>query len=390
MNRIVFGSANHWTSPYQVGSHAWARLFSKHDWQTTYISDPITPWHLFSKKNRPRFQERYALWRKGGEYFENKKLMAWTPCSLIAPQSFSFFCTRWVLNHWDLFSVPSMKKQIRCQGFDSPDILWLDSVRHWSWGKKIKPKYIVLRIADWTAGFSTLPRSILEMEKELIQTADLVISSAKTLELRIQSLRGDRPLYTIRNGVDCAFWMNPTQPPLEYQEIPSPRAVYVGALDEWFDLPLALKMAQAMPSVSFVFIGQPRWKSPFQNLPRNIYFLGSRPRDQVRAYLQHAQIGIIPFKRSELIECVCPLKLYEYMACGLPVVSTRWEELENMNSPARLASHVDEWILHLTELLKNPSLSSKKNCLDYALLNDWNNRWKEWEHLRGCNRSPPI
>jgi glycosyltransferase involved in cell wall biosynthesis len=380
---IVFGSSNHWTSPYQVGSHAWARMFANHQWYAAYISDPVTPWHGLERRSRERTQERFALWRSGGQNFEEGRIRAWTPFSLIASHSYPIFRSRLALDYWDRFTIPDIQKKLTRWGFDSPEILWLDSVRHAEWGRRLSPRCTVLRIADWTPGFSSVPQSVIQKERELIQEADLVITSASSLEEKIRPWRGDRPICTIRNGVDASFWSQPMPVPPEYANIPSPRAIYVGALDEWFDLDLLLKLAKALPKVSFVMVGQCRLSGGAPNLP-NLYWLGSRTRELARAYVQHAHVGIIPFKRTELIECVCPLKLYEYMLCGLPVVATQWQELKLMNSPAHLATSHDEWIELVRQLThgneENSSATNESERVrSYAAKNDWQHRWAEWE-----------
>ncbi|MBI4024887.1 MAG: glycosyltransferase [Verrucomicrobia bacterium] len=392
MSRIIFGSANHWTSPYQVGSHAWARLFASHGWQTLYVSDPLTPWHWLDRDNRQRTRERFALWRGRDGLFEAENVKAWTPFSLIAPHRLLLFQSKWVLRHWDCFAVPNPQGYARRRGFAAPDVLWLDSIRHASWGRALRPRFVVLRVADWIAGFSAATRSALELERELLVEADLVITSARTLEDRVRSIRGNQPLCTIRNGVDVSFWGRDCAPPSEYARIPPPRAVYVGALDEWFDTTLLFQAARALPRVSFVLIGQRRCGGAREESPPNLHWLGTRTRTETRACLRHAHVGIIPFKRNDLIDCVCPLKLYEYMACGLPVVSTRWDEIERMNSPARLAVETEEWIMHLRNLLNDiahptPSASSIPGAtgqwadasLAYALANDWGQRWLQWQ-----------
>jgi glycosyltransferase involved in cell wall biosynthesis len=378
LKRAVFGSANHWTSPFQVGSHAWARLFATHDWNVAYISDPITPWHRFGA-NGERTQEKQKLCAARRTHFENDRVTAWLPYSLLTPQNLPLFRSRWVQDTWHHFSFPSVNQQVCKWGFDAPEVLWLDSVRHRNWGRSLKPQYTVLRVADWSAGFSRVPHSLLEVEHELIAEADLVIASAESLEEKLKPLRGNQPLCTIRNGVDLSFWKQPQPIPQEYRNISAPIAVYVGAVDEWFDTALLHQMAQALPKVSFVMIGNAK-RTNETSLAPNIHWLGSRPRKEVPAYLQHAHVGLIPFKRSPLIECVCPLKLYEYMACGLPVIATRWDELERMKSPAKLAANSEEWIGYLQELLSDsPARKPVSENLDYAATNDWQCRWKEWE-----------
>ena len=390
MNRIIFGSANHWTSPYQVGSHAWARLFARHGWRTLYLSDPVTPWHWLDRNSWERTRERFALWFGNGVLEEESRLKAWTPFSLVSPRNSAFFRSDGVLRHWPELAFPSVQHKARQWGFESPDLLWLDSVRHAGWGMELRPKKTVLRVADWSAGLKAAPRAALELEQDLVRKCDLVVVSAQSLEERLKPLRDGKPMATIRNGVDFEFWNQPVVSPEEYAEIPAPRIIYVGALDEWFDLPLLFELARALPKVSFVLIGQRRFPLESGASPSNVYWLGVRPRGQARAWLRYAQLGIIPFRRTELIECVCPLKLYEYMACGLPVVATRWKELEYMRSPALLAEGVEEWVAHLQKLLEMTgsfaplgasSLAryGREKLLAYARENDWRQRWRQWE-----------
>ncbi|MDD2710369.1 MAG: glycosyltransferase [Verrucomicrobiae bacterium] len=376
MNRIVFGSANHWTSPCQVGSHAWARLFASHDWETAYLSDPVTPWHWLASGSRRQNHQRFDLWRHPRQFPESGRLCSWVPGSLIAPRNQLFFRSSWTLKNWASLSWPPVADKVREMGFDSPDALWLDSVRHIYWAKQIHPRKIILRVADWSAGFGSVPPSILKLEESLVRESDMVIASAETLSEKLKDWRGKAPLFTIRNGVDTSFWSAPLPEPPEYAGIPAPRAVYVGALDHWFDLQLLLDTARGLPGIQFVIIGNRKFDLPSVS-PSNLHWLGSRNRNVVPAYLQFAQAGIIPFKRNELIDCVCPLKLYEYMACGLPVIATRWKELEHMQSPALLATGADEWIEGLKKLAA-VSPSQKQIFQQYARANDWNVRWQQW------------
>jgi glycosyltransferase involved in cell wall biosynthesis len=254
-------------------------------------------------------------------------------------------------------------------------------VRHAGWGFGVKPRIKVLRIADWSPGFSTLPQSILDLEKRLIEEVDLVVVSAEALEERLRPVRGDRPMIVLRNGVDSAFWQEPQPLPVEYHSIPEPRVIYTGAIDEWFDFELLNRIAHAMSDTSFVVVGQRRVDIPVDT-PPNIYWTGTRSRDQIRGYLQHAQVGMIPFKRNDLIDCVCPLKLYEYAVCGLPVVATCWEELERMDSPAGLVTTLDEWIDALNWKIEESSSSLMHAKLrSYGNSHDWENRWESWQRI---------
>ena len=108
----------------------------------------------------------------------------------------------------------------------------------------------------------------------------------------------------------------------------------------------------------------------------NIYALGPKEYASIPGYLQHAQVGIIPFDvkgYAKLIDAVNPLKLYEYMASSLPVVATRWKELEYLNSPAYLADSFEEFERALEKALAFPPQSVR----EYVEKQDWSFRAKE-------------
>ena len=116
------------------------------------------------------------------------------------------------------------------------------------------------------------------------------------------------------------------------------------------------------------------YKLALKNLPtlHNIYPIGTRLRDDLPAYLQYAQVGIIPFnlkKYPTLLNPVRPLKLLEYLSAGLPCISVAWKELEHMNAPIKLAYSNEEFIEALPKLCFAPS--DKDLLKRYARDYDW-------------------
>lgn len=177
-------------------------------------------------------------------------------------------------------------------------------------------------------------RSWMErISRRLVTRASLV--TATTDELAEDAPCAKRVV--IPNGVDLKHFMDSRQDaePDDLASIPHPRAVYVGALYEWFDFDLLVETARRFPPLHFVLIGFHRKGLPV--LPHNVHYLGPKPRQELPAYLQQCELGLIPFTLDDLTRHVDPLKFYEYMAADLPAVSTYMHTLEKYRGPGVLS-----------------------------------------------------
>ena len=141
--------------------------------------------------------------------------------------------------------------------------------------------------------------------------------------------------------------------PEEYKDIPSPRILYAGVIATWFDQELLIQCAKKFMDASFVIIGPAVVGTSKMASVENIYMLGAKKYEELPAYLMHSDVGIIPFKINELVESVNPIKLYEYMAAGLPVVCTDWKEVREMQGPAMIAGDAGAFCEYLQRALRD-------------------------------------
>ncbi|MGB7977819.1 MAG: glycosyltransferase [Chlamydiales bacterium] len=374
--KILMACSNPWTSVFQVGSHHLAREFVKLGYEIAYLSDPISPLHFLG--GAEELQSRFEIYRSGG--LKEGRLWAYVPLTLLPPHPISWLRSEWVFRHWHRFTFPSALKRVGQNGFHEVDILYLDTAVQSFWIDEIKARKTIFRIADQNAGFKKSTPALLNLEKELIKKVDLVVCTAKTLVDSVRS-QGVCPVH-LPNGVPLAHFAKSAPMPAELKNISKPIAIYVGAIDYWFDDQTLKSLAEQMPHISFVLIG-PAKQNRFEQY-KNIHLLGPRPYSEIPQYLQHADVGLIPFnvrKYPDLIHNVNPLKLYEYMASGLPTVATRWQELENIGSPAHLCSSVEEFRSAISDALRSPNPSM---CRDYAATLDWSSRARQLIEWLGC------
>jgi glycosyltransferase involved in cell wall biosynthesis len=125
---------------------------------------------------------------------------------------------------------------------------------------------------------------------------------------------------------------------------------YYGALARWFDYNLLKSVACLRPDLSFVLIG-PYYDSTLKSsslleLP-NLFYLGVKPYAQIPAYLRCFDVAMIPFQLNDITHATSPLKLFEYMAGGKPVVVTpmreslRYPGVLSGKDPAEFAAQLD-------------------------------------------------
>ena len=182
-----------------------------------------------------------------------------------------------------------------------------------------------------------MPGALKWAEDKLANRANIRLATSSPLEESLRA-RYESKCRLLRNGVDFEHFQDKRPRPHEYAEIKGPIAIYVGAIDHWFALDWVSALAKSRNDINIIIIGRATiGLSPLESLA-NVKYLGPRPYASLPGFLAHADVGIIPFQRTRLVDSVSPLKLFEFMASGLPVVSTRWRELESLESPAQLAS----------------------------------------------------
>lgn len=167
---------------------------------------------------------------------------------------------------------------------------------------------------------------ILRLEEEIIDKSDMIVGSAENL---IDCVDENKMSKYLPHGVDYEHFSQPMQerPVDEYLNIPSPKIGFFGLLNSWLDLEIVWKVAQKRQEWSFVFLGPSQL--PENDLPKsnNIHYWGAVDYELLPMYASMFECALIPFKINKLTAAVNPLKLMEYLALGLPVISTPLPEV---------------------------------------------------------------
>lgn len=188
----------------------------------------------------------------------------------------------------------------------------------------LRPALTVYDCMDELSAFRGAPPELLDFERQLLERADLVFTGGQSL-FEAKQHRHPR-VHAFPSSIDRAHFAQARQPldePDDQRTIPGPKMGFFGVLDERFDADLLGQLAQRRPDWQFVLLG-PVVKIAPESLPQasNIHYLGLKSYDELPRYVAHWAVALLPFALNESTQFISPTKTPEYLAAGLPVVST--------------------------------------------------------------------
>jgi UDP-galactopyranose mutase len=203
-------------------------------------------------------------------------------------------------------------------------ISWYYTPMMLPFSRHIEADVTVFDAMDELSKFKFAPVKLLDLEQELIDRADVLFTGGSSL-YEAKKDRHDN-VHCFPSSVDrCHFLKARSRQfePADQEDLPKPRFGFYGVIDERFDTDLLDKIAQMRPDWTFVMVG-PVVKISSEDLPKrhNIHYLGGKTYDQLPAYLSGWDVALMPFAMNESTQFISPTKTPEYLAGGVPVVST--------------------------------------------------------------------
>lgn len=210
-------------------------------------------------------------------------------------------------------------------------------------------------------------RKLLE---DIMEHAGCIISSTRSM-LSWLGEKGYDPVFRVRNGVDLTrFEKIKRKNNLSNQP---PRIGYLGTLSGWINWDLLLLLVERNPACSFRFIGEPYKSSEYGKLMQfpNVYLHGHQSPDEVAHQLQDFDVGLVLYRKHRGLD-VDSMKIYEYLAAGIPVVATRFHDYlrEDFKGLLYLGDTVEELENCITEALTT-GFKKEDTRKEFLQENDW-------------------
>jgi len=217
--------------------------------------------------------------------------------------------------------------------------------------------------------------------KVISERADAILAVSQSLKSKFESLNGEkRNVFWVPNGVEWdIFKIERFETPNDLRKVPKPILGYVGVLQKRVDVELFEKICLAFPKASIVLVGptlSPRYFSSLKQF-KNIFFLGAKNHLEIPKYIKNFDVCLMPHKVSEFTGSMDPVKIYEYLAAGKPVVSTFIPGLERFSPYIYLSKTSEEFVSNVKASLRerNPDLVKRRQ--DFARQNSWMFRVQE-------------
>jgi glycosyltransferase involved in cell wall biosynthesis len=217
-------------------------------------------------------------------------------------------------------------------------------------------KIIYYCVDEYAAFAGVNSESLARLEKKLLHQADLVVVSSEQL-FRSKSPSNPATIL-VRHGVDFDHFSTALKPqtpiPDDIAHLPRPIIGYFGLISrDWVDIQLLAHLAQSMPQASLVMLGKVAADLSELKKFSNVHLLGRKPYQTLPGYCKGFNAAIIPFPISPATLSANPLKAREYIAAGLPVVSTAIPEVEALGC-CRIGRDPDGFVSQLQAALADP------------------------------------
>jgi glycosyltransferase involved in cell wall biosynthesis len=278
----------------------------------------------------------------------------------------------------------ALQRKLRMEGV-SPAIYYVWHPDHQAEVERLVGSPLVYHAYDRYDRYTDAEAGVRRRETSLIQRADLCVAASVELGHHLTS-QGARRVIVLRHGVDVHLFHPGLEPQPELTAVPGPRLGLVASLSDAVDVAALLRIARERPNWSLVIVGGASFTSPqkariFDALKamRNVYHFGFRPRTEIPAWICGFDVTLTCYDLATWAPYNQPLKMYEYLACGVPVVSTDITAARELGDLVERVSEVTDWVPAIERVLAENDPAHVERRVAFARANSWEQRAAELE-----------
>lgn len=389
-NSVIFILSNaKYDGLFESTSFTAAKYLAK-DNQVFYIEYPTTYKDYIKHKSNPDFIKRKNFFTKKSNGLlptdqSNLQILI-TPLLLsinFLPEGFLY---RLLLKYNEALIANRIKKVVK--KYNIKDFIFINSfnIYYPNIGKLIPSILNVYHCVDpLIVGFDR--KHGIKSEQIILKNSDLVICTSKQLFLEKQKQHPHT--YFVPNAADISHSQKArqveTQVHSKLKDIKKPIIGYFGNIERRMDYDLLDQLFKTNLDKSFVFAGPvtEEFIPPYWNKTANIHFIGRIPFPEMPSILKGFDVAIIPFKKDKVSDTIFPLKLFEYLGSGKPVVSTNFNaDLKDFTrNTVNYCANAKEFSEALNDALENDTLEKQNDRVTVAEENTWERRMKEFSVL---------
>ncbi len=278
-----------------------------------------------------------------------------------------------------------LQRFLKRQSIDSP-IAW---VYHPGFGEavdRLDKKLLVYDCVDNYEAFPAYrddPEWLMQRERRLCEKADVVFCTSQAL-YETRKAYNPENTYLVHNVGDAKHFKTAMEPRTEIAgeiaDLDGPVIGFVGAVSDYkLNTDWLVRAAKARPGWDFAIIGPVGMADPgteigdLSALP-NVHLLGYRPYEELPKYLKGVDVTVIPYRLNDYTESVFPIKFFEFMATGKPVVISRLPALEKFYDAIEVAGDADEFVARCEFVMENDDIEDRRQRVELAKTHSWAKR----------------
>ena len=366
MPHVLFHRPTVWRSQVECSTKVLARLFGAFGAEVSYLQAPLDPVHLLRGT-----QGYLRIWRRGPE--RDGPVRVLTPATPVPVRDL------WPLNTLAAAQLryaaawPALARLA-----PAPDLVWTTVPGSGAALRRAFPgAHLVFHVVDYYPAFRG--SAVQPLERSDYAAADSILTIGETLRDYLTAELGvpARKVAVLGQGVSLERFAAPGPEPEPLRALPRPRAVWSGVLAKG-DPPLFRAAAETLAAAggSLVLIGPPDgWATALADaFPATVQLQGPVPAAALPAWLMHCDVGLMLYdrRRGEVYRGQNPLKLYEYAAAGLAILSTPHEEYRHLDPPVAVVTDEDA-----TRAALSTALARRENLRPAALAFARRHSWRD-------------